>query len=344
MDDDELALHIARAGPRALPPADVQARVEAQVAEAWRAAVGQAAGARAMARRRRITAIAALFALVAVFGGGALVHLRGGGVLPWGAQPAPAFAVLARGTLEVSPGTDAALLAPGAALTTGMALRAGGAVALRTASGADVRLAAGSRIRIDDARAVELLEGAIYVDAAQSGQALQVRAGEVAVRDIGTQFAVEHAPGSAEVAVRVREGAVEVRVGDVAGTPRRLAVVGRLGQALRVRAGTVTQSPLATDDAAWAWTLAAGTGFGRKDATVDEFLGWAAREQGLRLRYGDAEAARTARGTRVLGDVSGLPAPEALLAVLASTSLARAEPVAADGELRIVRGDVARTE
>lgn len=328
--DDALAARIAAAGARATPPADVHARVQLAVAEAWRAQVR---------RRQQVRWGAAAAAVLLLVTGGWLVQTRVGTAPPAGiaaSGPAmPSFAIVAQGALVALPSdaratTQGAALARGATVPVGTLLQARAPVALRTAGGADVRLAAGTRLRVEDLRSVILERGDLYVDAAGEAQALHVRAGALDVRDIGTQFAL-HVADAGDVTVRVREGRVEVRG---AGSPRLLAAEGARGTELRVRGADVRERALASDAGEWQWIHGAGPGFRRAGASVDEFLGWAARELGLRLHYADASIARQATSTRVLGDVSMLPAPDALAAVLASTSLA---PRTVDGELRIER-------
>ena len=61
--------------------------------------------------------------------------------------------------------------------------------------------------------------------------------------------------------------------------------------------------------------------FSIEGRSVDEFLGWAARETGRQVVYASPDIEQQARRVTLSGTVEGLAPDQALAAVLATTSL-----------------------
>lgn len=149
---------------------------------------------------------------------------------------------LARGAVELvtaSAGRASSLsdLGEGDPIPAGTVIDTGtapGRAAVRLAGGASVRLDSDSRVEVASASVLRLERGALYIDAAAVGDAVEVRTTLGVVRDIGTQFEVRlmgraAGPGDGALRVRVREGAVTLeRDGSVeeAGAGEELALAG----------------------------------------------------------------------------------------------------------------------
>ncbi len=132
------------------------------------------------------------------------------------------------------------------------------------------------------------------------------------VRHLGTQYMAGLDRGGG-LAVAVREGSVAVEGG-------REPLVARAGESLSVgRDGRVARGTVATQDEQWAWAQSIVPGFAIDGRSLDEFLGWAARETGRQLVYSSADAAREAERIKLKGSVSGLPPEAAVAAVLTTT-------------------------
>jgi ferric-dicitrate binding protein FerR (iron transport regulator) len=235
-----------------------------------------------------------------------------------------------RGLLSVTPpdgGESDGLteIVAGSTVATG----ADGGATLRLSSGTELRLAAATRVTLASASELALVTGALYLDTDPGdGGALAVETPLGTVRDIGTRFAVRLTDGAEGAAgdrdgawleVRVRDGRVEL---EAAGATRQAGA----GQALTVGAdGAAEVVDAAPHGDAWSWVMAAGPGFALDGETLAGFLGWAERETGWRVRYATPELAAEADTIALHGELGGLPADQAVFAVLPGAGL--------DGEL-----------
>jgi hypothetical protein len=315
-DDRDLASLLTAAGRRAAVPAGI---VDAARGE-WRRAVA--------ARRRRTPRVWGALAAGAVLLVGAAAVWRS--LRPAG-TPVPEVA-----RLESWAGTVAMAgvrpLSTHAAVPAGAGLQVGEAeshVALSMA-GRSVRFAAGSEARLDDGL-VELVRGAVYVDAAAGAAGgLAIRTPLATVQEIGTQFEVRLLDGEdPSLRVRVREGAVLVEAGEA----RERAVA---GEEIRLRRGqAAARAAIAATATDWQWAAAAAPPFEIEGAELGEFLDWLARETAWRVVYGDADLERAARGIVMHGTTVGLSPEEAVAVVLPSSGL---EYRLEGGVLRIDRG------
>jgi hypothetical protein len=307
-DDPDLAALLRAAGPRLAPPPEVAAEVRAAVAAEWRATVA--------ARRpaRRLTpALAAAASIAAVAVGVWLL------VPQWlGAPVNVATVARTTGPVEYRHGAEGAWqpLASAARLQRGDEVRTSttGRAALRREDGLEVRLDAATALTFETADTTRLEAGRIYVDAGQAAPragAFQVATEFGDVRHLGTQYSVVLAHES--LAVAVREGSVVVE-------DDAQPVIARAGERLTVRRdGHVTRSAVAPFDTEWRWAQSVAPEFAIDGRTLDEFLGWAARETGRQLVYTSAAAAREAEQTVLKGAVAGLPPEQAVAAVLTTT-------------------------
>jgi ferric-dicitrate binding protein FerR (iron transport regulator) len=275
------------------------------VAAEWRAVVAD------RQPRRRIVPWLAAASLAAVAVTATIVVTRVGRVSD--------VATVARleGTAEVRHGSQGGWqpLTAGAALRDDDAVRTrrSSRVALRRADGLEIRLDGDATLAFDDAARAELSQGSVYVDAGRGGsaeRAFTLETGFGSVHHVGTQYAATVATDALTVAVR--EGAVAIESGSQ-------PVIAQAGEQLAVaRDGSIERRPVARFGETWRWAEAVSPGFAIEGRSLDEFLGWAARETGRQLVYGSPGTAREAEATRLKGSISGMSPDAALVAVLAT--------------------------
>jgi hypothetical protein len=322
--DRDLEALLRAAGPRVQPPAGMAREVRAAVEAEWRDIV-----AARQPRRRFAPWLAA--ASVATLAVGAWF------VTSQVMQGPAAIASVARvtGGVEYRHGQDGSWqpLQAASTLQRGDDIRtaADGRVALQFTGGLDVRLDAATTLAMDDAGTVRLAAGRVYVDAGTASAASRdfvVATTLGQVRHLGTQYMAGLDRGAGLV-VAVREGSVAVEGG-------REPVIARAGESLTLgHDGRVARGTVAAHDEHWAWVQSIVPGFDIEGRSLDEFLGWAARETGRQLVYGSADAAREAERIELKGSVSGLPPEAAVAAVLTTTP--SLEHRFAGGQLRIER-------
>ena len=322
-DERELAALLRAAGARMPPPPGMAEAMRTAVAAEWRVTVASRAAAM---RRRRLHWVAAA-ASVAV-----------AGVAVWLALPRLVsphdVATVARldGPVEIRRGDDGSWqpldarrrLQAGDDVRTGV----GGRVALRRADGLELRLDAGTMLALTEADEATLETGRVYVDTGTGHVDDFVVATALGdVRHLGTQYSAALGAGALEVAVR--EGRVRI-------AGRREPIVAQAGEAMTVAAyGTMLRRAISPNDRAWGWAQAIAPVFVIDGRSLNEFLGWAARETGSQLVYASSDAARMAEGTELKGSVAGMAPASAVAAVMTTTPALRHR--FAGGQLRIER-------
>jgi len=311
IDDEDVTARLLRlAGPRPLAPAERESRVREAVHQQWR-----------QVTRRRTVRRRAAVALVAMAAVGAAAFAI---LAPRSDVASPPAEILARverveGTLPFGPGAS---IRGGEWVETAASTRA----SLRLPDGTSVRLDAASRMRLLSPAAIELAQGALYVDTARESTGLEVRTAVGTLRDIGTQFETRLTAGSLQI--RVRTGVVELR------RPDGDAVTARAGTELTLRGNEVTSRSVSRDGREWEWAAALAPRFDIEGRSVAAFLEHVSRERGWSLRYTNAALARDASSIILHGSVVGLAPEEALGAALASSNLAHR---ITDGELVVSR-------
>ena len=190
--------------------------------------------------------------------------------------------------------------------------------ALKLADNVSLRLDHDTLLSVSSPDQIELLAGAIYIDApsvkrTSTALTIQTRAGSV--QHVGTQYEVRtHADG---IMVSVREGRVMV-------TSASGENSGEAGQVLRLsNSGEVTRSSISATDLHWRWTLQAAPSFDINNRSLADFLQWIARETGKQLTYASPEAQAAAAAVKLRGSIEGLEPDAALAAVLSTTQLRR---------------------
>lgn len=156
--------------------------------------------------------------------------------------------------------------------------------AFRLASGASLRLDSNTRVEVSSGQAVVLKQGAVYLDAANSGQQLEVRTTLGIVRDIGTQFEVRlleeeepEDPPEQVLRVRVREGKVHLRHNQV----NHEAVAGE--ELLWKAGGSLTRGTVPIHGPAWEWVMDTAPSPDLAGLDMKSFLDWFGREAGLEV-------------------------------------------------------------
>jgi|SRR5688572_8060587 len=311
MNDLDLEKVLKSAGLREKPPADVERAVLEHLRGEWRETVAQ----RGRRSRQRTG-----FALAA----GLLAAAIGVWVI------APRFSDAPVAVASVTFAADDVrrtsgwldrwhVVAPGQALLAGQTIETGaaGRGALALAGGVTARVDRDSRLLVVAADRLVLERGTIYVDSGPASTArlpLEVVTPRGTARHVGTQYEVRLLETG--VRVSVRDGIVEWRSGD--GNVERSAS----GEQLTITLdGRVEREAVSGYGPMWDWTLRAAPPIDIEGMPLSQFLAWAARETGREITYVSPDIEGEAAGIVVHGSIAGLTPPEALHAVLATTSV-----------------------
>jgi hypothetical protein len=204
----------------------------------------------------------------------------------------------------------------GDALRTGNILKTHGPVLISLSNGGTLRIAADTIMRVTGEGEAVLNRGQIYVDlppgtAAKGAFRVVTRAGTV--EHVGTAF--ELLSNKEVVRLRVREGRVRLRgeTGEV------IADAGT--ELLATKAGVVSRRSISTYGRDWLWVAALAPDYEIEGRPLLGFLEWVSRELGRPVKFSDAHAREVAERTILHGSVRGRAPLEALMSVLATTSL-----------------------
>ncbi len=254
--------------PRRLePPQEARERVQEAFMEAF-AELPQTSSSNR--RHFRALAIAASVAAALVIGYGLLT--RSSEQLPLGEIE---FASGSYSVLPEAADGSSAISAGGTLQTAG-----DGRIFLVLDEALSVRLDGDTRITLDSASKLRLHRGRIYLDSS-GARFVEIHTRHGTITNLGTLFEV--ASGGAELTVAVREGSVEVNLGQA--SVRSEASPGQ-GEILHFSAGKLHERrTVASTDARWGWIGQARPGFRLADSSVAEFLTWAAREGGRTLVF-----------------------------------------------------------
>jgi hypothetical protein len=215
---------------------------------------------------------------------------------------------------------------PGAAVIEGVEFETRtGRIALSFGA-LSLRMDRDTRIRLDEADRVTLLEGNVYVDSGgvNAVSALRIATPAGDVRHVGTQFLV--GVTGPVTRVQVREG--RVTLGSAQGAVRDVAA----GEKLEVGPATVLTRAQAPFGAEWEWAAQTAPVFDIENRPLAEFLAWIAREHGWQLRYADSGLQTQAQIVRLHGSLVELGAE----AMIERVSLITGWPMTlADGVLTI---------
>ena len=319
-EESGIARVLKAAGGRAAPADDMKAAVRSAVHAQWHASVAK------RRQRRVLVALAASFAVAAA----TLWLARAYFTAPIGAV----VANVSRSIGEVESSTSAwgrhsavpqdATVRIGETLTTG----AEGLVALRLLDGVSLRLDHDTRIEFVDDSHVNLLSGAVYVDAGttpRASRSLRVSTPAGVVWHVGTQYEARLVNGATRI--RVREGRVDLQ------PEQGTAQSAHVGEELLVSAsGSIERGSISPTDPEWQWAANAAPSFEIDGRPVHEFLVWVGREVGREIVFRTPESRAEAERAVLSGSVDGLAPAEALDAVLPTTSL-RSEQ--RDGKIEI---------
>jgi ferric-dicitrate binding protein FerR (iron transport regulator) len=316
-DDDAAIARLLRAsGKREQPAEDLERHIRAAVHAEWRATVAQRGRL-----RQRIWMAAAASILVLVAGLWVMqTRLSAPGTL---------VAKLDRleGSVNVSEqsplswltGNRWRVVQPREQMRARAALqtRHDGRAALTVGDSISLRLDHDTRIAFIDEGRIEVLHGAVYVDAgaAPAGRGrllLDTPAG--AVRHVGTQYEVRVLPAGTRI--RVREGRVELS--DAAGASEQLTAGEQLFVALD---GAHSRASAAASGSEWSWIGEVAPPIDIEGRPLSDLLDWVARETGRRVVFVDAQTEAEAASAVLHGSVAGLSPDEALQAVLPTTRL-----------------------
>ncbi len=310
---------------RLLTAALSRAEPTAEQLERWRGAFAVELAAVRRRRGRRLTTLAAAAAAAALV----LLALWPREVdLP--AEPvARVVAVLGAAAAAAEHGPRR--LRPGDVVRAGERVQSGPRSGLGVSyRGADVRLDEQTVLVFHEDR-LALLRGGVYLDtgedAGRVNKAVLVETPAAVVSHAGTQFVVR--VSQSEVIAAVREGSIVLR--HASGDLRLTALPEHARMVVVGRQGPIRQQDAESAGALWSWALASSAGMSLEGRAADEVLRWAAREQGRRLVYADAEAERIAQAP-LAGDRAPVDPLQAVAVVAAATGL---EVHAEAGVLRV---------
>jgi ferric-dicitrate binding protein FerR (iron transport regulator) len=283
--DDAVERLIRIAGPRPAVPADIAARVRANVHEAWRNEVG---AGRTRSRFIWTLPLAAAIATAVIL---TINRTSSEPEQPW---------VVAR--IERVTGNAPQLTAGAAVNARSTITTAAARAAFRLADGTSIRIDEQSRVRFDTPHRIALESGALYVDAKHSGIRIETPFG--IVRDVGTRF---------EVRVTADKARIRVRDGEIAVANHHA----RRGEQLDVmRNGDVATTDVPPFGGDWRWLMDLSPRFQLEGARVAEFLAWVSAESGMEVRYDSQATAHHAAETTMHGSVGDLRADVAADAIL----------------------------
>jgi ferric-dicitrate binding protein FerR (iron transport regulator) len=318
-EESGIARVLKAAGGRAAPADDMKSAVRAAVHAEWRASIAK------RGHKRVWFALAASLAVAAA----ALWLSR-----PYFSPPGEVVADVSRtiGEVESSAGSwgRSSLVLEDSPVHAGETLTTGSQslVALRLPDGVSLRLDHDTRIEFVDGGHVDLLKGAVYVDAGttpSASRSLRVSTPAGIVWHVGTQYEARIINGATRI--RVREGRVDVIPGQSA------AQSAHVGEELLVSAsGKVARGSISPSDPEWQWAAKAAPSFEIDGRPVHEFLIWVGREVGREIVFATPESKAEAERAVLSGSVDGLAPADALAAVLPTTSL-RSEQ--RDGKIEI---------
>ena len=270
---------------------------------------------RATRQRRRVFAVAASIAILAI-GIGAVLRLLPNTLLP----PIATTAVVHGDVATFSPvsGTWVPVTEPGHELGAGDRLRteSAGRTAFTLGNDISVRLDSASELMLTSESELELIAGIVYVDSGPGdlAGAVEIETAHGVIQDIGTQFEV--ATMNEGLRVRVREGRVQLFQFE-----QEPAFEGKAGEEFRVDlSGSIRQDSFSPYDPAWSWAEALAASPDVEGMPVLEFLNWVARETGREIQF-EGRNVQLAAGSAILhGSAQNLTPLEALEVMLATTN------------------------
>jgi ferric-dicitrate binding protein FerR (iron transport regulator) len=318
-NNESLARLIKLAGERPEIPLSVESRVYHRVHQEWQTATAEPNGERVYKEVhkswRRGSLRAAFLRWTLPLGVAASAAIAVFMMTPPDTAPLQLAATVSRvvgaGPLRDRYSTGAEVRS-GETISTGP----GEGLSLLLARSESLRIDANTELRVDAANHFTLLSGRIYADSGQfvyREGGLKIETDFGLVTDVGTQFSVSAGDGSLEVAVR--EGRVDVQ-GENAG------YAARIGERLTLKAGeAVVVTELDTHDAYWDWVANLAPTLDLTNKSLLDFLKWAARETGRELQFANDELRMFAMRTDVHGSIEGMTPDEALVAILAATTV-----------------------
>lgn len=327
-EDPDAVVRALLRHPRPGVDADRAARVRPAVHAAWKDAAG---GTRNWTRTLAIAAAAVLVFAIAL---AVEKRLRERSDVQ---EPAPvASALFATSEVVVEHDGQARAVSVGEELRPGTRITThGGRAALVLSNGVELRLDANTDITLEGEKRLALASGALYLDSSQRTgppDPVAIAARGTVIRNIGTRYEIRLS--DQELRVRVRDGRVEVS------GAFGMREADRGGQLSLTSAGIVSgRAP--TSGADWDWIVRAVRPPKLEGRPLPEFLAWAEREGGRRIRFADPALERANAATIVYGVLERLTVEEALDVVLPSCGLARRTD---DEVITIVSADDVNTE
>lgn len=318
-DNESLARLMKLAGERPEIPLSVESRVYHRVQQEWQNASAKPNGDKVYEEVhktwRRGSLRAALLRWTLPLGVAATAAIAMFVLYPPNLPTPPLAATVSR---VVGAGPLSSQYSEGAPVRSGETISTGAdeGLSLLLARSESLRIDANTVIRIDAADRFTLLAGRVYADSGQfvyrdGGLTIETRFG--LITDVGTQFSITASNDSLEVAVR--EGRVDVH-------SEKNDYAARVGERLVLAAGKPASiTELDTHDVYWLWVADLAPAVDLTNKSLLDFLKWAARETGRDLQFENDESRMFAMRTDVHGSVDGLTPNEALVSIMATTTV-----------------------
>ena len=241
--------------------------------------------------------------------------------------PAPATAVASVDHVVGEAFVDGKALQPGDTIAHASIIETGPSarIAIELANGQSLRLDMATRIGLRDQNRIELERGAVYVASAAIGSPspVYVETPFGVASDVGTRFQVRI--DDQQLTVGVRDGIVEVSHAD----SNPVSIVG--GRQYLLSAGGEAREQLLDENAPyWDWADSVRPPFDIDGATLEDYLAWYAREQGLTLRFAAGRSEQSARAALLSGSIEGLSVQEGL------DHVQRIAPFAFESDLQVM--------
>lgn len=297
--EEDIRALLSVAGPRRQPPPDMEARVRAATMAAVESLPEPQPSSGWSLPKTTIAAMMVLGVLAGLF------------LIPGAEVPPAGTIVFTTGAYTVR-GSDAGdgVLAAGAIVRTSSS----GRMLIDLGRDRTVRMDGNASLTLHNGSEIWLHRGRIYVDSL-SRRSVTVVTPSASITDIGTQFEVT--VDSESLVVATREGKVHVTLG----AQEFLSEAGPgVGETLKIDGLQLLQrEPMSTMGDRWAWTQLARPLFDVQGRSVREYLEWAAREEGRRLRFSTPLAAQQAQ-LRTLHATGEIDAGEGTVAHVLATS------------------------
>ncbi len=294
-DDEMIELLLKKSGKRLAPPRELAEEIKLATKDEWRKTV------RSDVKRTRLQYLQYVAASIFVFAVGVFTLTQSFG--PEVSNEHVAQISKSYGSIslnDVSLGESEAVSASDV-LTTGVDSQ----VSLQLLEGIRIVLDSHTTVQFVDNDSLRLLAGRLYFDSEGNSTPVDISTTWGKVTDIGTQYLLSIE--NDQMAVAVREGIVEVDLGD---NELLATTQNGLGDVITVnRNGNLKKGSISSTDKSWSWARKTQDALEIEGMSVYELLIWSGRVTGRDIGYTNADVEDLAKSTILSG---GKAEPESL--------------------------------